>query len=81
MNKEQIEILTMEYIYSYNKALEETKNPGFATQVAMAIILSLCSMRQSGNDNIKVVNPLEVIFANIKRVQEEENDGTENEKN
>lgn len=79
LDKGQIESVTMEYIYSYNKAMEETKNPGFASQAAIAIIFVLCSTRQSDNSNIKFVDPMEIIFSNIMRMQEERNDGTENE--
>ena len=89
INKEQIEMLTKAYITSYNTAMEQVKNPEFATQIAMGVLM-VANMAEQNNSksSVKVLNPLEIIFSQVaKQVQEEEgeekksHDRTENETN
>lgn len=80
MNKEYVENLTMAYIYSYNTAMQEVKNPNFAAQIAVSVITAIEIHHQPEHPKL---NPFEMLFANIaaqaKAQKGEGDDRTENE--
>lgn len=70
MIKKQAEDLTKAYIHSYNLAMEEVRNPGFATQVALGVTTSIAMA--TPKRNVAVVDPFEVILAHMGVVKQEE---------
>lgn len=45
--KEYYEEMTEAYVYSYNRAMELVKNPNFATQIAMSVIMMETTARKN----------------------------------
>lgn len=45
--KEYYEEMTEAYVYSYNKAMELVKNPNFASQIAMTVIMTEATARKN----------------------------------
>lgn len=78
MNKEFVENLTMAYIYSYSKAIQEVKNPNFATQIAMSVIATINMGEQIGKP---VQNPLKILLEHMTKVQEREGENDDREEN
>ncbi len=73
MIKKQAEDLTKAYIHSYNLAMEEVRNPEFATQVAMSVTTSIAMA--TPKKNVAVVDPFEVLLAHMGMVKQEEAEG------
>lgn len=78
MNREYVENLTMAYIYSYNTAMQEVKNPNFAVQVAMSVITTINMGEQIGKP---VQNPLKILLEHMAKVQEREGENDDREEN
>lgn len=60
IDKKHIDDLTMAYIYSYDKAMAETKNPNFAAQIPAGVTAVVSTERQqerpSGLDPFKILH-------------------------
>lgn len=68
------EQMTEFYFRSYNKALEMTKNPNLAMQIAMAVLLA--KQQQKTQEN-----PLEaMIMATMSNLRDANKDKTQNDK-
>lgn len=78
MNKEYVENLTMAYIYSYNAAMQEVKNPNFATQIAMSVIATI-NMGEQNREPVQ--NPLKILLEHMAKVQEQEGENDDRAEN
>lgn len=78
INKEQIEDATRAYLYSYDLALEEVKNPDLAVQVAMSVVMAVLMVNKPQQ---KQYNPFQLILESIaaKARQEAAEEETEKE--
>ncbi len=80
LDKVKTENTTKAYIHSYNIAMEITKNPDFAVQIALNVIIAMLAVEPKE----PMFNPfrevIELIAAQAhKKGSEEKHDGTENE--
>ena len=80
INKEYVENLTMAYIYSYNRAMNEIKNPTFAAQITACVIWAIANVEQGKQEPVSSL--FEILLTNIADKppeQEKQNkDNTEN---
>lgn len=80
LNKVKTENITRAYIHSYNIAMEITRNPDFAVQIALNVIIAMLAVEPKE----PMFNPfrevIELIAAQVQREgREKEHDRTENE--
>lgn len=80
LNKVKIENTTKAYIHSYNIAMKITKNPDFAVQIALNVIMAMLAVEPKE----PVVNPFQMIIEQMaaqaqREGSEEEYDRTKNE--
>lgn len=80
LNKVKTENITRAYIHSYNIAMKITKNPDFAVQIALNVIIAMLAVEPKE----PMFNPfrevIELIAAQVQREgREKEHDRTENE--
>ena len=79
INKEYVEELTMVYIHSYNKAMNEIRNPSLAVQAAMSVIMAIANIELA--ERRPPANPLEALFTSIagslSKQKEENQDSAE----
>lgn len=80
LDKVKTENTTKAYIHSYNIAMEITKNPDFAVQIALNVIIAMLAAEPKE----PMFNPfrevIELIVAQMQREgSEEEHDRTKNE--
>lgn len=80
LNKVKTENITRAYIHSYNIAMEITKNPDFAVQIALNVIMAMLAVEPKE----PVLNPFQAIIEQMaaqtqRKGDEEENDRTKNE--
>lgn len=74
ISKDQIEDATRAYLYSYDLAFKEVRNPDLATQAAMSVVMAVLMVNKPQQ---KQVNPFQIIFESIaaqaqQRAAEEE---------
>lgn len=62
ISKDQIEEATRAYLYSYNLALKEAKNPNFAVQVATGVVMAVLLVNKPQPQQI---NPLQLILESM----------------
>lgn len=74
IDKKHIDDLTMAYIYSYDKAMDETKNPNFAVQIAAGVTAVVSAERQQ--ERLSGLDPFKILLENIMSGSDrEEGDG------
>ncbi|MCM1026110.1 MAG: hypothetical protein NC432_06720 [Roseburia sp.] len=73
--KQKTETLTAAYIHSYNIALKEVRNPNLAAQIATAVIMVI----DLNMPKQQSVNPLELLFAQMATVAQEQREKEESE--
>ena len=77
INKDQIEDATRAYLYSYNLALKEAKNPNFAVQVATGVVMAVLLVNKPQPQQI---SPLQLILESMAEQARQEAAKTETEK-
>lgn len=79
LSKEKTENTTKAYIHSYNVAMEITRNPNLAAQVAANVIMVMLATEPKE----PMFNPLQAVIEQMVQAhnegKEEEHDRTENE--
>ncbi len=80
LNKVKTENITRAYIHSYNIAMEITKNPDFAVQIALNVIIAMLAVEPKE----PMFNPFQAVIEQMaaqvhKEGSEKEYDRTENE--
>lgn len=79
LSKEKTENTTRAYIHSYNVAMEMTRNPNLAVQIATNVIMVMLMTEPKE----PMFNPLQAVIEQMVQAQnegrEEEHDRTENE--
>lgn len=77
ISKDQIEDATRAYLYSYNLALKEAKNPNFAVQVATGVVMAVLLVNKPQPQQI---NPLQLILESMAEQARQEAAEKETEK-
>lgn len=79
LSKEKTENATQAYIHSYNVAMEMTRNPNLAVQIATNVIMVMLMTEPKE----PMFNPLQAVIEQMVQAhnegREEEHDRTENE--
>lgn len=79
--EQQAEELTKAYIASYNLAMRQVRNPGFATQIAGMIVVAINGTLPKQETEANTVMGLGLLAQMIAAGQgEPEKEGTENKK-
>lgn len=63
IDKKHIDDLTMAYIYSYDKAMAETRNSNFAVQIAMGVTMAVNVERQ--RERMSEIDPFKMLIENL----------------
>ena len=71
-----IEDVTRAYIYSYNEAMKEYRNPNMAMNVAMGVSFAIASA--VGNKQPRI-NPMDLIMAAVAKNMQEQTETEEEE--